>query len=732
MLRWNSRGWWVAAYLAVALSCTAAWLLLDQRLAEQTGLRRQVWLTSDFEGAPLINDVSPGATLDFLDEDPRLPRRFFSARWRGYWYVPTSRSVTLQVVADDYADIWIAGELRFNRSTATEQIIPLDAGVHELRIDYQQYGGRYAMRLFHSFPDSFFGNREQALPYRHLFHEPPTADDIRLTQRVASLERLVLFVWLAPVLLCAAFLTHHVWTFRAEIGPYSPAYGRHWKRAFHVAFWIAVAIVTLSATLARVPGWNPASLRHDDLVYGAIIRADLWSMLTVPIHVAPGLFVLWRVFYELFPDPEWSLQVFPLVCAIASIPIMALVVRNLTNDYNLGLLAASMTALNPLLARYSVTVHQYSFDFLVTAFFLLAATRVCRDWTHINSRVFARVALAGGAATFFSVPSALVSFPIIHLAALVAAEGWRTRRRQAGTALLATIGYDLAVLSAYLLLRARANDSVRGYWGDGFLPLDSFVAAWSALADNGQRVLAASFPDWGLAPWLLPFIALGAIGLVARRETRFVGLSATGIGAAFVAASALSVYPMGTGRPDIFFLPVAIVLFVGGLHVVMAWLPRPSVYRFTVGTVVSWFAVVSPVHVEYPDSNLDAVRLADTIVRQEEPGDGLVLTWPAGFAVGFYGPWDVDVAPFDQAPNATQARVIRDLTLHLPRANDGSQARLLRSYLTESPPERIWLGSSREPEAWLSEVLAAFEDHGFDHEEVLETTRYKLWLMRRW
>ena len=721
----------MAAYLAVALSCTAGWLLLDQRLAEQTGLRRQVWLTSDFEGVPLINDVSPGATLDFLDEDPRLPRRFFSARWRGYWYVPTSRSVTLQVVADDYADIWIGGELRFNRSTASEQTIPLDAGVHELRIDYQQYGGRYAMRLFHSFPDSLFGNRQQALPYRHLFHEPPTADDIRLTQRVASLERLILFVWLAPVLLCAAFLTRRVWTYRAEIGPYSPAYGRHWRRAFHVAFGIAVAIVTLSATLARVPGWNPASLRHDDLVYGAIIRADLWSMLTVPIHVAPGLFVVWRGFYELFPDPEWSLQAFPLACSIASIPIMALAVRNLTNDRNLSLLAASVTALNPLLARYSVTVHQYSCDFLVTALFLLAATRMCRDSTHINSRVFARVALAGGAATFLSVPSVLVSFPIIHLGALVAAGGWRPRWRQAVTALPATVAYDLAVLGAYLLLRARANDSVRGRFGDGFLPLDSFPAAWSFVADSGRRVLATSLPDWGLGPWPLAFIGVGAVCLVARRETRFTGLAAIGVVAGFVTASALSVYPLGWGRPDIFFFPVAIVLFVGGLHFVTGLLPRPSIYRFAIGTVVSWFAVVSPVYVEYSDSNLDAVRLADTIVEQEGPGDGLVLTWPAGFAVGFYGPWDVDVLPFDQAPNATQARVIRDRTLHLPRANDGSQARLLRSYLTESPPERIWLGSSREPEAWLSEVLAAFEDHGFDHEEVLETTRYKLWLMRR-
>ena len=117
--------WCVAAFLAVTLACTAGWLVLGQRLTEQTGLRRQVWLANDFPGRPVINDVSQTATTDFLDDDPRLPREFFSARWQGYWYVPSSQSVTLHVDADDYADIWIDGELRFAKSTAAARGIRL-------------------------------------------------------------------------------------------------------------------------------------------------------------------------------------------------------------------------------------------------------------------------------------------------------------------------------------------------------------------------------------------------------------------------------------------------------------------------------------------------------------------------------------------------------------------------------------------------------------------------------
>ena len=48
-----------SAYFAVTFVCTTGWLVLGQRLAEQTGLRRQVWLANDFQGAPVIDDVAP-------------------------------------------------------------------------------------------------------------------------------------------------------------------------------------------------------------------------------------------------------------------------------------------------------------------------------------------------------------------------------------------------------------------------------------------------------------------------------------------------------------------------------------------------------------------------------------------------------------------------------------------------------------------------------------------------
>ena len=724
--------WWITAYLAVTLVCTTGWLILGQRLAEQTGLRRQVWLANDFRGTPVINDIAREPALDFLDDDPRLPRRFISARWRGYWYVPSHRSFTLHVVADDYADIRIDGA-RIARSSAAARAVELDAGVHEVQIVFQQYAG--AIHL------SFSGSSEdgRALPLwpGYLFPERPERNLLRLASIVDRLTLAVGVLWVAGALGAAVFILglgrryripRRLW--EAQAGLDSGSQGdRAWERGWRVTAVVATLAIAARAVWARLPGWNPDSLVHDDLVYGAIIRADLWSMLTVPIPMAPGLFVIWRGFYELFPDPEWSLQILPFTCGIAAIPVMYHVVCKLTGDRGLGLLAAAVTALNPPLARFTAAVHQYAFEFLVTALFLLAAVTLFDNTLRVDPRRFAKVALAAGVAPLFSVPSVFISFPIMHLGALGAIRDWRLDRSRALRVLGATVAYDLAVLVCYLLLRNRTNEMIRGFrFASGFMPVDSLSEAGSFLATNGQRLLEMGMGE----VWLLFIVGLGGLWLVARRPWRMLGLVVVGFYAAFLLASALEVYPLGRGRTDIFAFPVSILLLASGAHLVTAAFPAVRLLRFAIAVLVATVVLVSPLRVGYrADGRHDRTILVEALAANERPDDGVIMTWSAGFLTAFYGQWPFEIAAYEQAANATQAKISRANTLHLPVGPretaepvepEEAQGQLVRRFLRTFNGRRVWFVAFQTPSTW-SEVTEALEVSGYAVNEVVKTNR---------
>ena len=358
--------WWIAAYLAVTLACTAGWLVLGQRLTEQTGLRRQVWLANDFQGIPVINDVAREPTLDFLDDDPRLPREVHQ------------RPVERVLVRSEPSVVHTAccsGRLRrhLDRRGIT--------GCSEFR------GGagsttsrRWRPRTADCLPTVRWRHpisrspEDQRMRTRYRSEQAtcfPTQPEPNLLRLVGIVDRLKLTVgilWAAGALAAAGALTAAVFILWRR---------RYRTRWTEVAFACVVGVISLSAVIARLPGWNPESLWDDDVIFGSLIRSsDLYSLITTPIHHAPGLFLVWRGFYEIFPDPEWSLQILPFACGIAAIPVMALLGRRLTGDASLGVLAGALTALNPLLAYYTVVVHEYSFEFLLTALFLLGAVTI--------------------------------------------------------------------------------------------------------------------------------------------------------------------------------------------------------------------------------------------------------------------------------------------------------------------------------------------------------------------
>ena len=199
-------------YAVAAVALTAFLFFLDARVSERVGLHGEMYPNVGFNGTALVDGVSREVTLDFLSDDPALPRRFFSVRWRGFWYVSESGEFELHGAGDDRLDVWLDGELVIRRRPPADmhtetRMLWLEAGVHRLRVEYQQHGGARALSLRWT-PR---GGRPRPLPVHRLFSAWPDRDDIRLAHLAAQLERVVWSIWGAPVVFGVMFLAQRAW-----------------------------------------------------------------------------------------------------------------------------------------------------------------------------------------------------------------------------------------------------------------------------------------------------------------------------------------------------------------------------------------------------------------------------------------------------------------------------------------------------------------------------------------
>ncbi len=223
-------------YGALVVALTVLLFVLDARVSERIGLQREVYPDVGFSGIPRV-DVSRGISLDFLREDPALSRRFFSVRWNGFWYLPEAGEFELHGAGDDRLDVWVDGERVIRRGASAgmhtqSRTLWLEAGVHRLRVDYEQHGEARALSLLWA-PR---GERPRPLPSHHMFQAWPDRDAIRLANQAAWLERIVPIGWGVPVALGVAFLSRHA-RFRALLRKLTRAAGRqpHNHRADEIA-----------------------------------------------------------------------------------------------------------------------------------------------------------------------------------------------------------------------------------------------------------------------------------------------------------------------------------------------------------------------------------------------------------------------------------------------------------------------------------------------------------------
>ena len=187
------------AYLTVAAGLTLGAGALTAAIESERGLTQEVYEGVDVSVPPLLRQTTGAVDLTFLDDHPELPRRQFTVRWQGFWYVQHDGPVEIYAGGDDRVTVSLDGEIVLRRDlvhgmhTASKRVV-LTEGLHALGMHYEQYGGAASLNVQWGLPD----RRRRPFDPRTLFPTRPGADEVDATRRQLALSRWAVAAWGAP------------------------------------------------------------------------------------------------------------------------------------------------------------------------------------------------------------------------------------------------------------------------------------------------------------------------------------------------------------------------------------------------------------------------------------------------------------------------------------------------------------------------------------------------------
>lgn len=273
--------------------------------------------------------------------------------------------------------------------------------------------------------------------------------------------------------------------------------------------WLLAAIVALGA-LVRFSTLNEQSFWLDEATTWGIVHHGLGHVLTtVPRteSTPPLYYVLLWLWSRVLGTGEVGLRSFSAICGTLTIPLMWTIGRRLASE-RVGLVAALLTAVNPLLFWYSQEARSYSLLLLLSALTLLALVRA------LEAPSVGRV-LGWGAACALALASHYYAAVVIvseaaWLGACLHRRGLLTARRA-----IAGLAPVVAVGAALTPLMIEQNDGRAGYIAatGGSLPYRLAQLVKQDLIGEGQ-------PHKTLLTALACALALVALALLLRRSAR--------------------------------------------------------------------------------------------------------------------------------------------------------------------------------------------------------------------
>jgi mannosyltransferase len=392
-------------------------------------------------------------------------------------------------------------------------------------------------------------------------------------------------------------------------------------------FWLVAGVTALGAVL-RFATLGAQSYHHDEIVtasrvlrvgFGHAMDAVGFSESAPPLYYA--LAWLWT---QVAGTGEWGLRSLSAVAGVATIPVAFLVGRELRGQ-RVGLLAAALVAVNPMLLWYSQEARAYSLLGLFCALSLLYCVRAMeREGGAKRDRrdfvlwgVFSALALA---THYFAV------FPLIAEVVLL----WRRR----GKAMLP--GLSIVALAAALLAPLAYHQMSYGHaeWIGKFSLGHRLgeVAITFLVGETGDVIGRVEKPGPALVPLALVLAGFLLVAVRGSRDERRAAAIPAAVGATAVAIPLL--LALGPGGKDFVLARNLLPALVPFLLAVAVALGVRRARRLGTGIAVALLAyslgfciwASAAPDLQRPDWKAVAARLGEPV------GPRATVTWVIGEA----------------------------------------------------------------------------------------------------
>lgn len=275
-------------------------------------------------------------------------------------------------------------------------------------------------------------------------------------------------------------------------------------------------------------------------------------------QVAPILFLLIeKLFTQVFGNGELGLRLFPLLCSIASLALIYILVKALTKNKAIALIALFILGCSPIFIYYSSEVKQYAVDvFVMLSIFSLYFA----DHLFLNKRRPLLLAIAGAIAVFLSNTSVIVLF-IIGILVLVR---FFLEKKIRINLLLTLFVWGIFFAINYLLFIKGhpTEENMKAYWSYAFMPLTSEFPGWLDIRVKQVFFELLPIPDYHRLFMILYLASL--LQLLIKEKFTLVFICVAPI-IIHLALSAVKMYPFDL-RLILYQAPLYIIVIANGLY----------------------------------------------------------------------------------------------------------------------------------------------------------------------